>query len=177
VYGEGLAHSRKVTDLALMLFDDLEPLHQMGTRERFLLEYAGLLHDIGWKFGKRGHSARSAVMILSDENLPVDVIDRGIIGLVAKAHRGKIRFESEGFFSLLSSDDRNNVLMLAAFLRIADGLDYLHLGSTESVHCTINPQEIILEISALRDISAEKEQTLLKSDLFIRVFERTLVIR
>jgi CHAD domain-containing protein len=177
VYGEGLTHSRKVTDLALMLFDDLEPLHRMGTRERFLLEYAGLLHDIGWKFGKRGHSARSAVMILSDENLPVDVIDRGIIGLVAKAHRGKIRFESEGFFSLLSSDDRNNVLMLAAFLRIADGLDYLHLGSTESVHCTINPQEIILEISALRDISAEKEQTLLKSDLFIRVFERTLVIR
>jgi hypothetical protein len=116
-------------------------------------------------------------MILSDENLPLDFIDRGIIGLVAKAHRGKIRFESVGFFSLLSSDDRNTVLMLAALLRIADGLDYLHLGSTESVHCTINPQEIILEISALRDISAEKEQTILKSDLFTQVFERTLVIR
>jgi hypothetical protein len=177
LYVEGLVHSRKVTDLALMLFDDLEPLHRMGARERFLLECAGLLHDIGWKFGQKGHSGRSADMILSDENLPLDVIDRGIIGLVAKAHRGKIRFESEGFFSLLSSDDRNNVLMLAAFLRIADGLDYLHLGSTESVHCTINPQEIILETSALQDISAEKEQALLKGDLFIRVFERTLVIR
>ena len=177
VYGEGLKHSRKVTDLALMLFDDLEPLHRMGTRERFLLEYAGLLHDIGWKFGKRGHSARSADMILSDENLSLDIMDRGIIGLVAKAHRGKIRFESDGFFSLLSSHDRNNVLMLAALLRIADGLDYLHLGSTESVHCIINPQEIILEVSALRDISAEKARALLKSDLFIQVFERKLVIR
>ena len=170
-------HSRKVTDLALRLFDDLEPLHRMGTRERFLLECAGLLHDIGWKFGQKGHSGRSADMILSHENLPLDIIDRGIIGLVAKAHRGKIRFESEGFFSLLSSDDRNNVLMLAAFLRIADGLDYLHLGSAESVHCTINPKEIILEISAQRDISAEKEHALLKSDLFYRVFERKLVIR
>jgi CHAD domain-containing protein len=177
LYEEGLVHSRKVTDLAIRLFDELEPLHRMGARERFLLECAGLLHDIGWKFGQKGHSGRSADMILSDENLPLDVIDRGIIGLVAKAHRGKIRFESEGFFSLLSSDDRNNVLMLAAFLRIADGLDYLHLGSTESVHCTINPQEIILETSALQDISAEKEQALLKGDLFIRVFERTLVIR
>ncbi len=177
LYVEGLVHSRKVTNLALMLFDDLEPLHRMGARERFLLECAGLLHDIGWKFGQKGHSGRSADMILSDENLPLDFIDRGIIGLVAKAHRGKIRFESVGFFSLLSSDDRNTVLMLAALLRIADGLDYLHLGSTESVHCTINPQEIILEISALRDISAEKEQTILKSDLFTQVFERTLVIR
>ncbi len=177
VHGEGLAHSQKVTDLALMLFDDLEPLHRMGTRERFLLEYAGRLHDIGWKFGKRGHSARSAVMILSDENLSLDIMDRGIIGLVAKAHRGKICLESDGFFSLLSSHDRNNVLMLAALLRIADGLDYLHLGSTESVHCIINPQEIILEVSALRDISAEKARALLKSDLFIQVFERKLVIR
>jgi hypothetical protein len=116
-------------------------------------------------------------MILSHENLPLDVIDRGIIGLVAKSHRGKTRFESEGFFSLLSSDDRNNVLMLAALLRIADGLDYLHLGSAESVHCTINPQEVILEVSAQRDISAEKERALMKSELFYRVFERKLVIR
>jgi hypothetical protein len=177
VHDKGLPHSRKVTDLALMLFDNLESLHRMGNHERFFLEYAGLLHDIGWKFGKKGHSARSAEMILSDENLSLDVMDRGIIGLVAKAHRGKIRFESDGFFSLLSSRDRNNVIMLAALLRIADGLDYLHLGSAESVHCTINPQEIILEVSALRDISTEKARALQKSDLFIQVFERKMVIR
>ncbi len=177
VYGEGLKHSRKVTDLCLTLFDDLKPLHRMGARERFFLEYAGLLHDIGWKFGKRGHSVRSADMILSDENLTLDIMDRGIIGLIAKAHRGKIRFESDGFFSLLPSHDRNNVLMLAALLRIADGLDYLHLGSAESVHCIITSQEIIIEVSAVRDISAEKTRAFLKSDLFIQVFERQLVIR
>jgi hypothetical protein len=66
--------------------------------------------------------------------------------------------------------------MLAAFLRVADGLDYLHLGSSESIHCTIHPHEIILEISAQRDITAEKEHALLKSELFNRVFERKLVI-
>ena len=177
MYEEGLTHSRKVTDLALILFDDLEPLHRMGIRERFLLKHAGLLHDIGWKFGKKGHSARSADMILSDENLSLDIMDRGIIGLIAQAHRGKIRFESDGFFSILSSHDRNNVLMLAALLRIADGLDSLHLGSTESIHCILNPSEIILEISAIRDVSSEKEQALMKSDLFSRVFGRALVIR
>jgi hypothetical protein len=54
LYAEGLVHSRKVTDLALKLFDDLEPLHRMRARERFLLECAGQLHDIGWKFDKKG---------------------------------------------------------------------------------------------------------------------------
>ena len=176
-FGEGVVHSHKVTDIALRLFDDLEPLHLMGNRERFLLESASLVHDIGWKFGQKGHSGRSADMIFSDPDLPFDLIERGIIGLVAKAHRGKVHFESEGFFSLLSSGDRNIVLMLAALLRIADGLDSLHTGSTETLHCTIYPKEIILEISALRDVSAEKEQARQKSDLFFQVFERKLVIR
>lgn len=176
-YPDGAEHSRKVTDLALSLFDELAPLHKMGSRERFLLECAGRLHDIGWKFGQKGHAGRSSDMILSDETLPLELIERGIIGLIAQAHRGKVRFESEGIFSLLSSEDRNHVLMLAALLRVADGLDVLHLGSIVSVHSILSPQQVILEVSALQDISAEKERALLKSDLFTRVFERVLVIR
>jgi hypothetical protein len=67
--------------------------------------------------------------------------------------------------------------MLAALLRVADGLDSLHLGSTVSVHCMISQEQIFLEPSALRDISAEKERAREKSDLFIRIFDRPLVIR
>jgi hypothetical protein len=170
-------HSRKVTDLALHLFDDLMPLHRMGNRERFLLECAGLLHDIGWKYGQKGHAGRSADMILSDEALPLDLIERVTIALIAQSHRGKIRSESEVIISLLSPDERTRVSMLAALLRVADGLDSLHLGSTVSVHCMISQEQIFLEPSALRDISAEKERAREKSDLFIRIFDRPLVIR
>jgi CHAD domain-containing protein len=176
-YPEGLDHCRKVTYLALTLFDELKTLHRMGGRERFLLECAGLLHDIGWKFGQKGHAGRGAYMILSDENLPLGLIDRGIVALLVKTHQGKIRFESEGFFSLLSLGDRNNVLRLAALLRVADGLDYLHLGTITSMHSMVTPQQIIMEISSLRDPSGEKERALLKSDLLNKVFDRTLVIR
>jgi CHAD domain-containing protein len=176
-YPGGLDHCRKVTHLALTLFDELKPLHRMGSHERFLLECAGLLHDIGLKFGQKGHAGRGADMIRSDENLPLELIDRGIVALLVKTHRREIRFESEGFFSLLSLEDRNNVLTLAGLLRVADGLDYLHLGSITSIHSMITPQQIILEISSLRDASGEKERALLKSDLLNKVFDRTLVIR
>jgi hypothetical protein len=116
-------------------------------------------------------------MILSDEHLLLDVIDRGTIGLVSRAHRGKIRFESEGMFSLLSPQERDSVMMLASMIRIADGLDYLHQGSIESVHCTLRPDAIVIEISARQDASAEMERARLKSELFSRVFNRNLVIR
>ena len=42
------AHCRRVTTLALSLFDQTSALHQLGPAERDLLEVAGLLHDVGY---------------------------------------------------------------------------------------------------------------------------------
>ena len=177
LFPEGIPHSRTVTAFALRIFDDLAPLHQMQAHERFLLECACSLHDIGWKYGQKGHAKRSGEIIISDDTLPVDIIDRGMIALVSTAHRGKIRLESDGFFSLLSMEQQKKVRMLASLIRVADGLDELHLGSITTVHCSSGPQEVVVETSAIRDASAEIERASEKGDLFRRVFERTLVIR
>jgi CHAD domain-containing protein len=175
-YPQALEHSRHATDLALMIFDDLQPLHQLDTRERFLLECAGMLHDIGWKFGQRRHNIRSADMIVSDENLPFDIPERSIITLVARSHRGNVAPETSGFFRLLSPEYQKQVLVLAAILRIADGFDYLHLGTIQAVSCAFEGQEILVNVTADGDVSVEKQRAGVKSDLFIRVFNRKAVI-
>ncbi|MDP3564385.1 MAG: CHAD domain-containing protein, partial [Methanoregula sp.] len=81
-------HCLHVTKLALMLFDSLQPFHTMDGRDRFLLECAGMLHDIGWKSGRKGHNRRSAAMIFADERLLLDITERGVVALAAFAHRG-----------------------------------------------------------------------------------------
>jgi len=116
-------------------------------------------------------------MIVSDDTLPVGITDRGMISLISAAHRGNVRLDSYGFFSLLSPEQRKHVLMLASLIRIADGLDYLHLGSVTSVHCSAGTGKVIIETSVQRDASAEIQRALQKGDLFTEVFERTLVIR
>jgi CHAD domain-containing protein len=177
-YPEGVMHSRTVTALALTMFDDLGSFHRMGARERFLLEWACSLHDIGWKYGQKGHAKHSADMIVSDEQLLLDINERNIIALVSRAHRGNASpDESNDFFSLLTPKERESALMLASLIRIADGLDYSHNGSIRSIHCTINPEEVVFEISTVRDASSELERARLKGDLFVRVFKRALVIR
>ena len=93
-YPEGQPHSRHVTTLALTLFDGLQSLHNLGKHDRTLLEYAGQLHDIGWKFGQAGHNRRGAEMVFSDENLPFDLPERGVIGLAILSHRGRVRVSS-----------------------------------------------------------------------------------
>jgi CHAD domain-containing protein len=175
-YPKGLDHCQLVTKLALMLFDSLLPLHKFDARDRFLLECAGMLHDIGWKFGQKNHNKRSAAMIFADERLPLDLTERGIVALAALAHRGHLTIEFHSFFSLLSEDDRKKLLILSGILRIADGLDYLHLGTAQEVHCVIG-DEIFCDVTGTSDLTVEKERARTKADVFNRAFGRNLVIR
>lgn len=176
-YPEGLAHHRLVTHLALMLFDGLRPAHAMTARDRLLLECAGMLHDIGWMVRQRRHNQLSAARILSDERLPLDIPDRVAVSLVALAHRGRESPESHVLFPLLPAEYRNTVLRLSALLRIADGLDYLHAGHVQEVHCVISEGLVSCDVVAAADVAQEKERARSKAGLFAGAFGRELVIR
>ncbi|MGA2034556.1 MAG: hypothetical protein ABSG68_20100, partial [Thermoguttaceae bacterium] len=54
-YRADLRHARIVADLALRLFDELQAEHGLGTRQRLLLQVAGLLHEIGGFVINRSH--------------------------------------------------------------------------------------------------------------------------
>ena len=51
----------------MRLFDELAPLHGFGAPERELIEYAALLHDIGWHIGRNGHHKHSMYLILNGD--------------------------------------------------------------------------------------------------------------
>ena len=160
-----------------MLFDSLRPLHKLDDRSRFLLECGGLLHDIGWKYGKKGHPQMSAEMIFSDEGLPFDLYERGTIGLIALWHRGPVQLASSGYYQVLSPDQQKNTLILVSLLRIADGLDGTHYNAISSVSCTITPQEVVCVTTASADVEAEKERAFMKADLFEKIFEKTIIFK
>ncbi len=65
------AHTWHVTHLALSLFDQLSGLHRLGLEEKFWLEAAAILHDIGWVDGWRGHHKSSLRIILQTTHAPV----------------------------------------------------------------------------------------------------------
>jgi CHAD domain-containing protein len=176
-YPEGLLHHRTVTRLALMLFDSFLPLHRMDPHDRLLLECAGMLHDIGWQKGERRHNARSARRIFSSESLPLDIVDRSSAGLIALAHRGPVRIDTHPLWSLIPPGEQEKVTRLAAILRIADGLDYLHQGSVQEVHGIVESEVVYCDVVSPSDVTREKERARSKSGLFVTAFKRGLVIR
>ena len=175
-FPEGQGHAHQVTRLALMLFDELSRLHQYSGEERFCLECAGLLHDIGWAFGQKGHHTRSFSMIHENRTLPLSDRERSIVALIARFHRKPVPGIKDHVFGSLRSNDKKIVSTCAALLRVADGLDYTHNNRIQSLACTVSVGEVTCRLEHEGDVSVEKARAIQKSDLFSRVFSRKLVI-
>lgn len=172
-----LDHQRHVTRLALMLFDGTRPFHHLPARDRLLLECAGMLHDTGWKGGRKKHHERSARIIIAAETLSLDIEERVVIALAAYSHRGRRSPADHPLYPVISPVFQKKALALSALLRVADGLDYEHHGTVQEIHCVIGTDSISCDVIAESDAFVEKDHARSKADLFATAFGRELVIR
>lgn len=176
LYPEGEGHSRIVAGLSLEMFDQLQGIHHLAEKERSMLEFASLLHDIGWSRGKKGHAKESASMIHESEDLPFSLDERGTIGFLARVHRGACRVEDSGYFALLPAEMQRDLLILAGIIRVADGLDGMHRGSVQSVRCSMAPDSVTCTLVSSMDCSQEIGMAREKADLLERVLGRPIVL-
>jgi exopolyphosphatase/guanosine-5'-triphosphate,3'-diphosphate pyrophosphatase len=169
-------HSHQVTKLALQLFDNLVVLHRLGPLERSWLHCASLLHDIGWVGGRQEHHKRSRDMIIAAMELPYTGPERMMIGLIARYHRRGLPKDDHKYYSDLGREDKMRVNILAALLRIADGLDRGHVSSVQELSCVLTPERVIVKIKALSPTDIECKAGKTKADLLEKFFEREVVI-
>ncbi|MFA5772407.1 MAG: YfcE family phosphodiesterase [Thermoplasmata archaeon] len=175
-YGVDWGHASHVTSIALKLFDGTTRLHQLGAEERYWLECAALLHDIGWSRGGKGHHKSSLSMILNDKNLPFVTRERYIVGSVARYHRKRPPQDGDYNFALLNPPDRFRVNVLSALLRIADGLDASHISTVKPVRVYCGASMVKIVCNSEADYEHESFATSEKKDLFEKVFKKRLLI-
>ena len=175
-FPETLSHSRHVTMLALSIYDQTAQIHRLPARSKSLLSVAGMLHDIGWKYGQKSHSSRSREMILLEERLPLDLQEKIIVGIIARSHRKGVFPESDPLYSLLPENLCRSTGILSGILRVADGLDFLHASSVQAVKVSISRERITITPEAGVDVPSEKNRARAKSDLLSMAFSREVVI-
>jgi exopolyphosphatase / guanosine-5'-triphosphate,3'-diphosphate pyrophosphatase len=171
-------HSQQVARLALELFDATRPIHKLGARARELLEYAALLHDVGLYVSHSGHHRHSHYLITQGELRGFDPRELQIIGAVARFHKGAPPKTSGTELADLEPNDRKLVVSLAAFLRVADGLDRTHHGVVRSMLMARNNGRLELSVdSAGRDAELELWAAQRKSELWEKCFGLPLYFR
>lgn len=167
-------HVRQVARLALSLFDQLLPVHGLGSAERNWLEAAALLHDVGWSVARdgKGHHKESAKLITSFDWTGLDRREIAIIAQIARYHRKSLPCSEHPDFVALTESDQRIVSNFAALLRIADGLDRQHLAKVEVVEVSVTETFVTVLVNSSADVTEELAAASKKADLAELIFVR-----
>jgi exopolyphosphatase/guanosine-5'-triphosphate,3'-diphosphate pyrophosphatase len=126
-------HAEHVQRLALQLFDALGRRLALDQSDRAILADAALLHDVGYHIGHARHHKHSFHLISHAELLGVSPEEQMLIAHVARYHRGAEPKKKHREFGQLERENRRRIRLLAAILRLADGLDRGHVGAVRRV--------------------------------------------
>lgn len=172
------AHAEQVARLATRLFDLTAPLHNRGPREREWLEYAALLHDVGYAIHFQRHHKHSLYLISSADLDAFDPREIEILAHLARYHRGATPKEKHETFAALEGWQRRVILELAALLRVANALDRTHSARVVELHASlVKRKRVVVEVLSPFDVALELAAARHRGDLFERVFGRTLEFR
>jgi exopolyphosphatase/guanosine-5'-triphosphate,3'-diphosphate pyrophosphatase len=170
-------HNKKVTSLALEIFDALRPLHGYGAAERRLLEVAGRLHDIGWsRTVLKKHHKLSGQMILEMDIPGLSSRQREICSLVARYHTKALPDAGRHRrFAALSPRQQHLVEWLAAMLRVADALDSSHTGVVRKLKPVISQEALTIHLETRGECWDEIRRARLKQRLLVKKSGRPVV--
>lgn len=177
-YNYDASHSHHVAHIATQIFDETSDLHELGHEERRLLEYAGLLHDIGYYISHEDHPLHGLYLIKNSEMPGFNSVEIALIANMVRYIRGKMPKKGAGadprrrhkeFFALEQSQ-RLTVQKLTAVLRVADALDRSRRQAIRQVRCKLDSTGVTFYVECKDECDVELWMADLKADLFRHVF-------
>lgn len=165
-------HSLHVTKLALDVFDALRPVHKLASAERELLQFAGMLHDIGWHISDDSHHKHSMYLVLNGGLKGFAPREINIIANIARYHRRSLPKPTHEAYVSLSRADRRIVDTCASILRMVDAMDRSHARLVEALRCRVDKQRILIIPVAKGDIELELWAARRRTDFFEKAFHR-----
>jgi exopolyphosphatase/guanosine-5'-triphosphate,3'-diphosphate pyrophosphatase len=164
-------HAEHVMRLALSLFDQLRPIHEMGAELRLVLEMAALLHDVGHFVSRKSHHRHGEYLIRNGEIPELRGWRRDMVAALVRYHNSKTEPQLEhASYAALEGERRRQARLLTSLLRIAEKLESEHAQRISGVDVQISGRKAIFIIRALDGTRLDLLGLERKSDLFEKEF-------
>ena len=178
-HGADQRHARAVAAQALALFDALATEHGLPPVRRTLLERAALLHDVGFAADPKRHHTVGRDILLQNPVAELNRPEQQMVALTTFLHRKRMtakkleKLSRQPLFAQWSASLQRETLVLAALLRMADGLDFSRGGSRiDSVRRSAGLIEINI---AGPEAAVDAARARAKADLWALLFPTKIV--
>jgi exopolyphosphatase/guanosine-5'-triphosphate,3'-diphosphate pyrophosphatase len=164
-------HSAQVERLALALFDQLRPIHEMGPDERLVLEMGAVLHDVGHFVNNKAHHRHGEYLIRNGQVPGLRGWRRDMVAALVRYHNCKSEPQlAHESYASLDSEQRRHVRLLTSLLRIAEKLESEHAQKISGVDIQIAGRRAIFQICAAEGTRLDIAGLARKTELFEKEF-------
>jgi exopolyphosphatase / guanosine-5'-triphosphate,3'-diphosphate pyrophosphatase len=171
-------HAEQVTRLALALFDQLRPIHEMGADLRLVLEMAALLHDVGHFVHRKAHHRHGEYLIRNGEIPGLRGWRRDMVAALVRYHNSKSEPQLDhASYTALDNERKRQTRVLTSLLRIAEKLESEHAERIAGVDVQISGHKAIFVIRATDGTRLDLAGLQRKSDMFEKEFRLTAEFR
>jgi exopolyphosphatase/guanosine-5'-triphosphate,3'-diphosphate pyrophosphatase len=174
-YHGNLAYAQNTASLAVQLFDQTKELHGLGERERTLLEFSALVHDLGSYLNVRNRHKHTMYIIQNADIAGLTQIEKDMVANVARYHRRSQPEAHHLEFQSLPRRNRVVVSYLAAILRLAYALDVERTQRIKRVRAEVQDNRLLLRVDQ-RQVALERWSVEDKSGMFAEVFGLSVVV-
>jgi len=168
-YGGNQDYAENTAKLAVRIFDDTIDLHGLGSRERTLLEFSALVHDIGSYINVRERHKHTMYIILAADIAGLTALEQQMVANIARYHRRSQPESHHQEFQALPRRERVVVSYLAAILRLAYGLDVERTQRIRDIRCEVSRQQLLVHVDT-RQVALERWSVEGKKGMFAEVF-------
>jgi exopolyphosphatase/guanosine-5'-triphosphate,3'-diphosphate pyrophosphatase len=169
-------HAQHVAATATFLFDVCRPLYDGPARDAELLEYAALLHDVGYLLSHDTHEKHSRYMIRNADLQGFRPEELALMSLVARYHRRARPDPSDKHFRALSEAQQRRVQQLASLVRLAEGLDRSHFQNVTALRARLTDETLHLHVATKGDPQLEVWSAGDRGAMFEAEFGRSLEV-
>ena len=177
-----LQASKHISKLALCIFEELSALGilpEMNRQDAFLLESAGILHNIGIIIAHSGHHKHGYYIIKNSEQLlgfsPLEI---ETLALLTRYHRKALPSKKHQEFTSLPAEAQKKIEYLGSILRIAIGLERGGKERVKSVRIAEGRDGLIFNViptrnnqEVIRDVTLEIWAARTKAEWFEQVYK------
>ncbi|MFB6273462.1 MAG: Ppx/GppA phosphatase family protein [Salinibacter sp.] len=167
-------HAQHVAATSTFLFNFCRSLYSGPASDAELLEYASLLHDLGYLITHDEHHEHSRYLIEHADLQGFQSEEVSIMALAAHYHRGAFPQVTDEYFGELSGADQRRVRQLAGLLRVAEGLDRSHFQNVVALRGRLTDEALHLFLATKGDPQLEVWATEEHGALFEEAFDLAL---
>lgn len=175
-----LVHAKYITDLAIKLYDELEPLHRADKNTRRCLTAASLLHDIGKRINYYSHARHGCYMLVNSNLYGLSHVEQAFSAFLVMNSHGLTPKEYKNFLygKLLDQEQRLLGQKISIILALAEALDESHEQFIRHLSVNLKYTSVQLVVTYLngRDISVTKAAVEKLGKSFKKEFKKILEI-